>query len=98
MRHAIAALTILVTPGFVLAKPYDCENAVALAESAGAKVRTINGLAEACKGKVQSDASCKTFADLIKANSLGENMLAFSAQALLVAVSCPNSRSSPRPE
>lgn len=86
---ATATAAVLSVTG-AMAQQVDCEEVVALATSASAMVKTISAMSEICKDRIKTDPTCRDYADIIKANALGENMLAFSTQSLALAMKCPD--------
>ncbi|WP_190941514.1 hypothetical protein [Paracoccus yeei] len=71
-------------------QPFDCAEARALAESAGAFVAVVNDMTSECQGKAATDQTCRAYVEAIKRHDLPDNLLAFSAQAAALAVRCPD--------
>lgn len=85
--RALLVLCTLAAPAW--AQPFDCQETVALAKSAGAFVSVVNTMTHECQEKVATDQTCQTYVTAIRERNISENLLAFSARAAALAVRCP---------
>ncbi len=89
MRMAILTTGLIFSASVGAASQIDCNEAVALALSAGALVQTINDMTDLCSSKAQTDETCRRYAQLLSSNDVPGSLAAYAAQTATLAAACP---------